>query len=156
MGFAPITALFRGKIFVSVNNSVSVRSNKPLYDTPVLFSIANIKRLFNNTKNICIFFVGRPLSKEGAIVFQTIVTYQLHHHPICFGMVSRARTCDLLVPNQAFYQLNYYHMLCGWRDSNPHTFRHLLLGQARLPLRHIRIFVGMKGLEPLRTGARHP
>ena len=57
-----------------------------------------------------------------------------------FGMVSRTRTCDLLVPNQAFYQLNYYHILCGWRDSNPHAFRHLLLRQARLPLRHIRIF----------------
>ena len=82
----------------------------------------------------------RPLSKEGPTVFQTVVTYQLHHLSVnyyfCLG--SRARTCEKppapkagVLPTELHPELLYFyqilchkHHYCGgnsqsmWQDSN--------------------------------------
>ena len=58
------------------------------------------------------------------------------------GRSDRIRTCDLLVPNEARYQLRHTPVKCRGRDSNPHELcTRGLLRPLRLPFRHLGLSV---------------
>ena len=85
-------------------------SNRHLFNH---FHNTKITKIFETSKLFCknnnYFFAGSNRFEQFPLVLETNMLPLTPRTYIC--MVGRARSCDLLVPNQAFCQLNYYHII---------------------------------------------
>ena len=91
-------------------------------------------------------------SNDTGFTDQTASTYGLPLLNLYFGLSSRTRTYDLLLPKQAFYQTELYLDIGVYDGTRTHN--HLFHKQASLPLDYIHhILVDSQGIEPL---VNHP